>query len=62
MVWHLQDLDEQIDATKIEAVELLPGINIADDMARKRQERRLYKPDGGMINVDEDIDPAEKFR
>jgi len=62
MVWHMQDLDEHIDATKIEAVELLPGIDINDDMTKKRQERRLFRPDGGMVNVDEDFDPTEKFK
>lgn len=62
MVWHLQDLQEQIDAEKIEAPQLLQGIDLADAVEEKRKARRLYKPTGEeMMDMADDINPAEKF-
>ena len=59
MVWHLQDLEEQIDAEKIEAPQLLPGIDIKEAIEEKKKSRRLYNPQ----NIEEldEIDPREKF-
>ena len=45
MVWHLQDLQEQIDAENIQEVQLLPGIDLASAVDEKRKTRRLFKPD-----------------
>ena len=61
MVWHLQDLQEQIDAEKIEAPQLLPGIDLADVVEEKRKSRRLYHPGGEAQNATDDFDPTEKF-
>ena len=63
MVWHLQDLQEQIDAEKIEAPQLLPGIDIEEQVEEKRKSRRLYNPSGsGTRNELGDIDPLDKFQ
>ena len=61
MVWHLQDLEEQIDAEKIEAPQLLPGIDIVETVEEKRKTRRLYNPTGEAKNLLDDINPIEKF-
>lgn len=42
MMWNLQDLDDQIDAEKIEAPELLAGFDVV--LEEKRSKRRLYNP------------------
>ena len=45
MVWHLQDLQDHIDADQIEAPQLLPGIDMATDIEERKKNRRLYKPE-----------------
>jgi len=67
MVWHLQDLQEQIDAEKIEAPQLLPGIDLATEVEERKKGKRLYKPEEGgaktfLEDEDDDINPAIAFQ
>lgn len=64
MMWHLQDMQDQIDAENIEAPQLLPGIDLVTDLEERKKNRRLYKPelDKLVAGADEMADPTQAFR
>lgn len=58
MVWHLQDLQETMDAENIQEVQLLPGFDLASTVDEKRKNRRLFKPENG---IDTDMEGNRKL-